>query len=379
MCARKAMKLLLVQARAPEDPLAEDEQRCIARRIDGLDVTLLSRNALAEAAEARWLEGVDALVIGGSGNFSVNHALSQRWVTPLRSLLDAVLARALPTFGICFGHQLLGLHLGSKVETHAHLEEVGTLPFELTDVGRRTAPFSALLPRFFAHTGHSDHVVERPPDVELLARGEKVELQAFRVRGTPIYTTQFHPDLTGAEAQARYLSVKGAAAGAQKASAFELKARTKPPHCSAASCARWRSWAPSASSGRRVQLLFAHGGDLRELLAEGRHGGGELLHRARGEKEHGRGRGHARRSCGGPGREGGTHAEHGAARQAQDPRGRTRSLELRLTPQEQVDALDRLSLHEERRIRGDLVGRAARQELLSLLGIEGAKEGALLQ
>lgn len=222
MSARNAIKLLLVQARASDDPLARDEQLCIERRISGLDVNLEAKNALAEAATPSWLDGADALVIGGSGNFSVNHTLSQRWVTPLRGLLDAVLARSLPTFGICFGHQLLGLHLGARVETHAHLEEVGTLPFELTDVGKATAPFAALQPRFFAHTGHSDHVVDLPAGVELLARGEKVELQAFRVRGAPIYTTQFHPDLTGAEAQARYLSVKGAAAGAQKASAFDL-------------------------------------------------------------------------------------------------------------------------------------------------------------
>lgn len=202
-------RLLLIQARDPADPLAEHERACVRRRLGGLDVRMRARNALGDIAEASWIENVDALVIGGSGNFSVNHELSQRWVEPLRAMLDVVLARSLPTFGICFGHQLLGLHLGSKVETHAHLEEVGTIPLELTPEGSKTEPFAGLTPKFFAHTGHSDHVVTLPAGVDLMIRGDHVEMQGFRVRGAPVFTTQFHPDLEGREARERYLSVKG--------------------------------------------------------------------------------------------------------------------------------------------------------------------------
>jgi GMP synthase (glutamine-hydrolysing) len=202
-------RLLLIQARDPADPLAQHERACIRRRLGGLDVRMQARNALGDLAETNWLDDIDALVIGGSGNFSVNHELSQRWVEPLRTLLDVVLSRSLPTFGICFGHQLLGLHLGSKVETHAHLEEVGTISLEVTEEGAKTGPFAGLSSKFFAHTGHSDHVVTLPAGVDLIVRGDRVEMQGFRVRGAPVFTTQFHPDLEGREARERYLSVKG--------------------------------------------------------------------------------------------------------------------------------------------------------------------------
>ena len=207
------INLLLIQARAPDDPLTVHEQDCVRRRLDGLDVSLVVQNALSAQPETGWLRGVDAVVIGGSGNFSVNHALSQRWVAPLRAMLDVLLRRSTPTFGICFGHQLLGLHLGARVETHPDLEEVGTIGLELTSTGGDVAPFASLPHRFFAHTGHSDHVVDLPAGVTLVVRGDHVEMQGFRVNGAPVYTTQFHPDLTGAEARDRFLTVKGPGGG----------------------------------------------------------------------------------------------------------------------------------------------------------------------
>lgn len=218
--------LLLIQARAPDDPLTAHEQACVERRLDSLDcVDLRIRNAIGEPAEVDWLDGIDGVVVGGSGNFSVNHPESQVWVTPLRRLYDRVLADRMPFFGICFGHQLLGLHLGAEVATRPELEEVGTVGYELTEAGQGDELFSVLEAEgrdgFSAHTGHSDHVVALPDGLELIARNDHVELQAFRMIDAPIYSTQFHPDLTGAEAQERYLAVKGRGPEARrKAEAF---------------------------------------------------------------------------------------------------------------------------------------------------------------
>jgi GMP synthase-like glutamine amidotransferase len=39
-----------------------------------------------------------------------------------------------------------------------------------------------------------------------LASNEVLEAQAFKVTGTPFYSTQFHPDLLAKEARARYLA-----------------------------------------------------------------------------------------------------------------------------------------------------------------------------
>ena len=46
----------------------------------------------------------------------MHHPLSQSFVQPLLKTLDLLTHLSLPTFAICFGHQLLGAWLGAEVE-----------------------------------------------------------------------------------------------------------------------------------------------------------------------------------------------------------------------------------------------------------------------
>lgn len=199
-------KLLLIQVRAPADPMARHETACIERRLHPRRVGLRVENVFASRPTRRWLDGVDALVIGGSGSFSVQDPRSAEFVGPMRRLLDRALDEQLPGFAICFGHQLLGLHLGARVETDEERRESGTVPFTLTEHGARDPLFAELGPTFRGHTGHTDHVLSAPQGTELLARNDRCEVQALRVRGAPFYSTQFHPDLTAEEARSRYRS-----------------------------------------------------------------------------------------------------------------------------------------------------------------------------
>ncbi len=201
-------RLLLIQVRNAGDPMLAHERACLSARLARLAPALTAHNAVAEPARKEWLDGVDGVVIGGSGNFSVHHPLSQPWVEPLRALLEEILDRSLPGFGICFGHQLLGLHLGTPVATDPHKEELGTHGFQLTEGGLKDPLFSALDLDFEAHTGHSDCVTGVPAGVELLARNERLETQAFKVRDKPFYSVQFHPELLAGEARERYLMSK---------------------------------------------------------------------------------------------------------------------------------------------------------------------------
>ena len=202
------MKILLLQVRAPDDAMAQHERLCVARRLAIEPDELHIANAVAAPARADWLDGVDAMIIGGSGAYSVHHTESEPWVDPLRKLLDSALQRDLPSFAICFGHQLLGLHFGAPVITDPDREEIGTVQLRLTWEGRQCPLFSQLGGVFDAQTGHSDHVVGLPPGVELLATGLGCTTQAFKVIDKRFYSSQFHPDLTGEEAKARYLSNK---------------------------------------------------------------------------------------------------------------------------------------------------------------------------
>ena len=56
------IQILLVQARTRRDPMLYHEYQCITRRLEGSDVFIKTRNAVAERARAEWLGGVDAVI-----------------------------------------------------------------------------------------------------------------------------------------------------------------------------------------------------------------------------------------------------------------------------------------------------------------------------
>ncbi len=200
--------VLLIQIRRASDEMAAHELSCIRRRLGSRLAELRTRNVLHESVEPSELKNVDAVIFGGSGDFSVHDPRSAKWVTCLRQLLDIVLSRNLPGFGICFGHQLLGYHLGQQVSTSNAHAELGTIRLTLTPEGQRDPLFSQLDGEFMAQTGHSDHVLATPVGVSLLAESEQLATQAFKVNGSRFYSTQFHPDMTGAEAACRYLAYR---------------------------------------------------------------------------------------------------------------------------------------------------------------------------
>jgi GMP synthase (glutamine-hydrolysing) len=98
--------------------------------------------------------------------------------------------------------------LGCPIKTIPEHAELGTVEVEVTQAGRVCPVFGALGPRFRVHTGHSDHVTGVPAGVELLAQNDALRTQAFRVRGTRFFSTQFHPDMTGQEGHDRYLAYR---------------------------------------------------------------------------------------------------------------------------------------------------------------------------
>jgi len=196
--------VLLIQIRHRSDPSAAHEAACLRRRLANHDVQWVVRNALEDTPSVDWLSGVDMVFIGGSGYHSMVRHGNDPWVGPLRHLLDNILNRQLPGMGLCFGHQLVGHHLGADVSDDPAQAEIGTVQLHLTDDATQT-PLMATMPHTFSgQTGHSDHVVSTPDDVVLLASNDALATQAFQIKGTAFYTTQFHPELSGSEARERY-------------------------------------------------------------------------------------------------------------------------------------------------------------------------------
>ncbi len=212
--------------------MALHEVECMRRRLAGIPVEICTRNVFSDTPELSWLDGVQGMVIGGSGAFSVHDSRSLGWVTELRHVLDRCLEAKIPSFGICFGHQLLGLHLGADVVTDLNRREVGTQTFQLTPTGMQDPLFGPLAcgadPSFMATTGHTDHITHHPPGTLLLATNSVCPIEALKVEGAPFYSSQFHPDLNGGEARARYLSFASGIPEAERGEVEDMLSRFDP-------------------------------------------------------------------------------------------------------------------------------------------------------
>lgn len=96
-----------------------------------------------------------------------------------------------PILGICLGHQLMAYWLGGQVERG--LWEVGWLPIRVTDKGQADPLLAGLGESFYGFLWHGDQVTVLPPGAELLASTDRCPVQAYRLRGRPVWGVQFNP------------------------------------------------------------------------------------------------------------------------------------------------------------------------------------------
>ncbi len=197
------MRYRLLQARVPGDLAAADERLSFALRL-GVPLEsvepfdMLSGETTPETATS----GVDALLVGGSGHFSVNG--TEPWVRGFIDTMGAVADSGFPTFASCFGFQGLVVALGGEVIQDAAAAEVGSFVIDLAEAASADPVFGHLPQSFVAQLGHKDRASRLPEGVTHLAFSERCPYQAFRLPGKPVYATQFHPELTGPENRERY-------------------------------------------------------------------------------------------------------------------------------------------------------------------------------
>jgi GMP synthase (glutamine-hydrolysing) len=205
----KKLRYLLIQIRTPDDPMRQQEVGCFARAIECDPAAITTFDLLSGVPDDRQLSQVDALLVGGSGDYSAagENAWLERTLEGLRRIIDL----GKPTFASCWGFQAFARAAGGRcIHDPAHAE-LGTLEFRLTNEGRSDPLFGTLPTPFYGQAGHEDHVVELPPGAVLLASSQTVANQAFKFADAPIYCTQFHPELDRAallqrvEAYPRYV------------------------------------------------------------------------------------------------------------------------------------------------------------------------------
>jgi len=184
--------------------MAAHELACFveALGVDGDAVTRWDLTAGPPTAEA--LERSDAPLVGGSGQFSVldGEPFIHQFID---FLADTVVQRQVPTFASCFGFQGLVVAGGGEVVEDKVNAEVGTFDIELTVEGAADPLLGSLAPRFQAQLGHKDRAERLPAGMTHLARSVRSPIQALRVEGTPIFATQFHPELNKEANITRYL------------------------------------------------------------------------------------------------------------------------------------------------------------------------------
>ena len=187
-------RALLVSLRDPHDPMARQEQRCFADRAR-LPVGCVDVHPMADGRPDRGrLRTYDAVFFGGSGAYSVLDDVD--WIRDgMRTLVDVVELRV-PAWASCFGFQGLSLALGGEVVRDDARQELGAYELALTEAGTADPVIGVLPTTFWGQEGHHDHVIVLPPGVELLATGQGIRNQAFKVSGTSFYASQFHPELT---------------------------------------------------------------------------------------------------------------------------------------------------------------------------------------
>ena len=186
---------LLLSSRASDEATVGEAEA--VRRLMGLDEPeLVQRRIECEPLGAVDLDEYSGILVGGS-DFSVSEtdkpANQVRAEAELAGLLDEVLARDFPFFGLCYGVGVLTDHLGGRV-SHTYGEAVGAIPVTLTDEGRADPLLEGVPGVFYAFVGHKEAAEAAPDGAVMLGTGEVCPVQLFRL-GRNVYAAQFHPEL----------------------------------------------------------------------------------------------------------------------------------------------------------------------------------------
>ncbi|KAJ5120532.1 uncharacterized protein N7515_009920 [Penicillium bovifimosum] len=136
------------------------------------------------------LEDIDAVLLTGSKYNSYDNT---PWIIRLVEFTQQVLAQdRVRLLGICFGHQILGRALGSKVGKSDQGWEISVCDMDLTDQGKQLFGRDKIR----IQQMHQDIVYEYPPNVTPLGSSPRCAVQGM-YSPRRFITVQGHPEFTG--------------------------------------------------------------------------------------------------------------------------------------------------------------------------------------
>jgi len=139
------------------------------------------------------LEDHDAfLVLGGA--MGAHDDAAHAWLAPTKELVREAAERALPTLGICLGHQLVAVALGGEAGPNPRGQQLGLLPLGWTDAAGQDDLTRGLVGTGFGVHWNDDIVLRAPDGTVALARTPQGELQVARFAPT-VWGVQLHPEV----------------------------------------------------------------------------------------------------------------------------------------------------------------------------------------
>ncbi|MGB2844547.1 MAG: gamma-glutamyl-gamma-aminobutyrate hydrolase family protein [Candidatus Aminicenantaceae bacterium] len=122
----------------------------------------------------------------------------ENWVYEEVELIQEAVERGLSILGSCYGHQLLVFALlGPSAVRRSIQPEVGWIPIQI----KERSEFLGEKRQAFSFSVHFDEVVNLSETFLVLASSRECPVQAFQLKGRPIWGIQIHPEINISNAQ----------------------------------------------------------------------------------------------------------------------------------------------------------------------------------
>ena len=114
------------------------------------------------------------------------------WIDRLLATIREIVARKIPLFGACFGHQAIALALGGKVEHNPGGWVFGLTRSDVVDRPQWMEPVGDQIAQYGAHI---EQVTDLPEGARVLLASAACPVGGFAI-GNRVFTTQNHPEMT---------------------------------------------------------------------------------------------------------------------------------------------------------------------------------------
>lgn len=223
---RNDLQILLIQVR--HDEVLRTEYDSFVKGMNIEPSQLTSINVFERLPTLHDLEGIHAVILGGSGAYCVSERAIPNEIEAMNSLVRIIYERNMPLLGVCFGSHIMTDALGGVVEHHPDKKEVGSYAIQLCDAVVSDPLFDSISRSIIVQQGHKDGSVVLPPHAIPLATSELWEHQAYTISDKPLYAVQFHPELTEDSLRARLSVYMEEYFGEQRDEMQQLHASIRP-------------------------------------------------------------------------------------------------------------------------------------------------------